>query len=157
VRKRLLLPFTHGVDGKAIDHVLLFAKGADTIIITLALIPVIPKTEEVRPERIQQAKDFLEMIYAKSINYGVLLEKYEIFANNILETTLASVSTMDCQGIILLFEGEEAKFLHTNEANYIRQHTTHSLYILQMLTHKRPSILKNFLPQLAGKLTRKTQ
>ncbi|GAC1389206.1 MAG: hypothetical protein NVS4B11_00880 [Ktedonobacteraceae bacterium] len=139
-QQRLLLPFTYGVDGKAIDHALLFAKASDSVLVALALIPVLQRPEAVRPERIQQAQDFLEMIRAKASSHNVSLEQHEIFANNILESIMASVQTMNCQGILLLFDEKEVKFLQRNEASAVRQFTSCTLYILHMLTKKSNKI-----------------
>lgn len=131
-KTRLLLPFTYGVDADALTRVLLFARASQSQLVGLALIPVAPKQNKVRLERLDQAQDFLEMLVAKAASYGVSVEQHECFTSDVLSSLQSSQQAMDCQSILLVFDGEGVCFLEKDEAREIQQRLATSLYVLHM-------------------------
>ncbi len=130
---RLLVPFTHGVDAKALDSVLLSAKALQATLISLALIPVPEQARKgVRLERIQQAKDFSEFIHTKAGFYKVPLERHECFTGNVLQSILDYARQLDCQGILLVYSEAEARLLQMNEVKQVRQTTCFPLYLIHL-------------------------
>lgn len=135
---RLLLPFTHGVDAKAIDHVLYFAKTSHATLIALALIPATqPNGDDVRLERIQQARDFLETIATKAEVAQVLVELRECFTCDLSECIASSVQEANCEGIVMLSDTTKTYFLNEDEAQALQQYSPCSLYRLSMLQKKK--------------------
>ena len=65
---RWLLPFTYGVDMRAIDAVVRFAQsaGATLVPVSLILVPHERRAREARLEHIQQSKGFLEAVQHKA-------------------------------------------------------------------------------------------
>jgi len=58
---RFLLPFVHGVDKFAIEQAILLAKSHQATLVTLVLIyiPEERRNKGIRPEFLQQSKDFM--------------------------------------------------------------------------------------------------
>ncbi len=148
--KRFLLPFTDSLDAHAIDHALYFARASQAVLVALGLI-VTPAERssqtDIRPEHIQQVKDFLEMVYFKADLHHVPLERIEQYTQNAHMSILSTAHKQDCQGILLVFSEKEARyrFLQEAEIKKLRQSNEHSLYILSLPGTKRKAGVKNFL------------
>lgn len=137
--KRFLLPFTHGVDVKALHSVLQLARTHHATIVALALIPLSGQQRpgNARLEHILQAKDFLVALSTQGNIHSVSIEEHELYTHNVLESIYHNAQQLHCQHILLSYEGKKACFLHTNEAQELRLRTSHSLYILCTEPKKR--------------------
>src|SRR6266566_2500667 len=85
---RWLLPFTHGVDMRAIDYLVSLAgnNGATLIPVSLVSVPNEGRSRGARLEHIQQSKDFLEAVKYKAARYGVPVERFEVFTADIVQS-----------------------------------------------------------------------
>jgi hypothetical protein len=139
VQKRLLLPFTWGIDEQAIDNVLRFAKASEVTLVALALIPVADQynKENVRPERVQQARDFLEMIAARASFYTVAVEGQECFTSSILISTWKTLQKEECQGVLMITKEQEPCLLKPNEATQIQNTLNVNFYNLHIPARKK--------------------
>ncbi|GAC1371616.1 MAG: hypothetical protein NVS2B12_32320 [Ktedonobacteraceae bacterium] len=137
--KRLLLPFTWGINEQAIMTALRFAKASNIEIIALALIPVPAEDqrESARPERLLQAQDFLETISARATLYGVPIEHQEYFTTSIIDSIWTVLQQTESQGILLLTQGTEACLLLPEEALQIRSKLNISIYNLHIPAPKK--------------------
>ncbi len=144
-QKRLLLPFTWGIDEQAIDNVLRFAKASEVTLVALALIPIAGQshTENIRPERVQQAQDFLEMIFARATLYNVAIERRECFTTSIPTSTWTTLQQEECQGVLLLTKEQEPCLLQTNEVAQMQHDLDVNFYNLYIPAQKK--IKKKFL------------
>jgi hypothetical protein len=118
--KRLLLPFTHGVDRRAIEHALQLAQDREAMLVPLALIRI-PDNRlargvgAIRLEHIQQAKDFLETVCYAAPKYNVTIESHEIATTNVIHSITAQARAMCCESIVLLENEQEGLLLQTHE------------------------------------------
>jgi hypothetical protein len=133
-QKRLLLPFTYGIDEQAIDNVLRFAKATEVTVVALALIPVPDQShcENVRPELVQQATDFLEMINARAQIYTVPVESQECFTESVSTSTWAALQQAECQGVILIEKEQEPCFLQPKEVAQMQNALNVNFYTLHI-------------------------
>ena len=151
-KTRVLLPFTHGVNTKAIHNVLQLARTQNATVVALALIPLAERqrAEDARLERILQAKDFLAILQTQSEIHHVPVEEYERYTYNVLESIASNAQQMHCQRIMLAYEGQEACFLQKNEAQQLRLSKPHPLQILYTPTKmkKEKGIFRTVTAQL---------
>lgn len=137
--KRLLLPFTHGIDEKAIDNVLRFAKASEVTLVALALMSAPDQSyrEQLRPEHIEQGTDFLETISARASMYGVKVEQQEAFTLNIPASIRATMQETECQGILLIIKDQRSCLLHADEVNQLQQDLNVNFYNLYIPAQKK--------------------
>ena len=130
--KRLLLPFTHGIDEQAIDNVLRFAKASDVTLVALALIsaPDASYREQLRPERIEKATDFLETIVAQASFYGVKVEQQEAYTLDVTATIKDTLQAAECQGILLIVKEQGPCLLQVDEVGQLQQDLNINFYHL---------------------------
>ncbi len=137
--KRLLLPFTHGIDEQAIDNILRFAKASDVTLVALALISAPDQSyrEQLRPECIEKATDFLETVLARASFYGVRAEMQEAYTLDITASIKAKLQEAECQGILLVVKEQGPCLLQTDEVSQIQQDLDINFYHLYMPTQKK--------------------
>ena len=137
--KRLLLPFTHGIDEQAIDNVLRFAKASDVTLVALALIsaPDASYKEQLRPERIEKATDFLETILAHASFYGVKVEQQEAYTLDITATIKETLQEAECQGILLIIKEQGPCLLQADEVSQLQQNLDINFYHLYIPAQKK--------------------
>lgn len=97
---RWLMPFTHGVDMRAIDYAVRLAESAGATMVPVSLVSAPPKG--ARLEHIQQSKDFLEAVQNKAARFQVPVERYEVFTVDALQSITTLVHQIRCNGIILV-------------------------------------------------------
>ena len=151
--QRFLLPFTHGVDVKALRNVLQLARIHNATVVALALIPLAEqqRVEDARLERILQAKDFLATLQTQGEIHSVAVEEHERYTYDVVESIRSNAQQMHCQRILLAYEGEEVRFLHTNEAQELLTSKPYPLSILYTSPEKkiRKSLFRAVTTQLA--------
>jgi hypothetical protein len=160
---RLLLPFTHGVDVRAIDSALRLAKGCDAALVPLALIyiPEDRRSKGARLEHIQQSKDFLELVKHKAARYGVPIERLEVYTSDVAQSIRAIASEMECEGILLFVGGNHDVLLSASEMKRLMEHFTCKLYVLRLQTDGGRSLKQilrtRFSNWLSGRSTQKDE
>ena len=137
--KRLLLPFTHGIDEKAIDNVLRFAKASDVTLVALALMSAPDQSyrEQLRPEHVEQATDFLETIAARATMYGITVEQHEAFTLDVPNTILATLKETESQGILLIMKEQIACLLAPEVVAQLQQNLSINFYNLYIPAQKK--------------------
>lgn len=137
--KRLLLPFTHGIDEKAIDNVLRFAKASDVTLVALALMSAPDQSyrEQLRPEHVEQATDFLETIAARATMYGITVEQHEAFTLDVPGTILATLRETESQGILLIIKEQTACLLEPEAVTRLQQNLHINFYNLYIPAQKK--------------------
>lgn len=141
-RTRFLLPFTHGVDMRAIEQAILLAKGHEATLIPLALIYVPERrhAKGARLEHVQQSKDFLEATKYKAARYAVPVERFEVFTSDVVRSINLVASEMECEGILLFVGRKGGILLDTSEIKGLVELPICKLYVLHMQTNDRASI-----------------
>ena len=137
--KRLLLPFTHGIDEKAIDNVLRFAKASDVTLVALALMSAPDQSyrEQLRPEHVEQATDFLETIAARATLYGITVEQHEAFTLDVPNAILATLKETKSQGILLIMKEQTACLLAPEAVIQLQQNRSINFYNLYIPAQKK--------------------
>jgi Universal stress protein family len=114
---RWLLPFTHGVDMRAIDYAVRQAESTGATLIPVSLISAPPKGAPL--EHIQQSQDFLEAVQHKAERYEVPVERYEVFTVDVQQSLTTLVRDMRCDGIVLVTGGEHTHLLQDEEVKHL--------------------------------------
>ena len=140
-RTRFLLPFTHGVDMRAIEQAILLAKSHEAILIPLALIyvPERRQAKGARLEYVQQSKDFLEATKYKAARYGVPVERFEVFTSDVVQSINLVASEMECEGILLFIGRRGGILLDISEIKRLVELPIRKLYIMHLQTDERES------------------
>jgi hypothetical protein len=141
---RLLLPFTHGVDVRAIEQAVLMTKGHQATLVPVALIhvPEERRAKGARLEHIQQSKDFLETVKQKAAWYSVPVERLEVFSSDVVQSINLVANEMRCEGILLFVGGRNGILLQPDEIKRLMETTICKLYIMRLQIHERVSILQ---------------
>ena len=139
MKKRLLLPFTHGIDEKAIDNVLRFAKASEVTLVALAIMSAPDQSyrEFLRPEHVEQATDFLETIAARATLYGISVEQHEAFTLNVAATILTTLRETESQGILLILKEQTACLLAPEVVTQLQQDRSVNFYNLYIPAQKK--------------------
>ncbi|MBV9228465.1 MAG: universal stress protein [Chloroflexi bacterium] len=137
---RWLLPFTNGVDMRAIDYVVRLAESAGVTLIPVSLVSAPPK-RGARLEHIQQSKDFLEAVRFKAERLGVPVERYEVFTADVLRSIAVLVCEMRCDGIVLVSRGQRTRLMQDEEVKRLLIDSPTALVLIRLPAHSR-SILK---------------
>ena len=114
---RWLLPFTFGVDMRAIAYAVSLAESANATLVPVSLVSI--SSKGARLEHIQQSKDFLEAVQQKAARQQVPVERYEVFTRNVLQSMRTLVSEMPCHGIILVTGGEHTCLMRDEEVKHL--------------------------------------
>jgi len=111
---RWLLPFTFGVNMRALDHVFRLAEHCEATLVAASLI-VLPDTHELLSAHLQQSKAFLEAVQWKATQYRVLVEPHEIWTSGVQARMKRLVLDLQCDSIVLVTEGQDAVLLSAHE------------------------------------------
>jgi len=146
-RINLLLPFTHGVDMRAIEQALLLAKGRQATLVPLALIhvPEERRAKGARLEHVQQSKDFLEAVKHKAARYAVPIERFEVFTSDVVQSINTIASDLECEGILLFVGRNDGILLQASEIKHLMETTTCRLYILRLQTGDGEGVAQKLL------------
>ncbi len=117
--RRWLLPFTHGVDMRAIDDVVRLAENAGAMLVAVSLVSVSQRSAGVRLEHLEQSKDFLEALQYKAVRHGVPIERYEVFTANVVQSITLLSCQLQCEGIIVVAGGGKTLLLQDHEMKHL--------------------------------------
>ena len=131
---RWLLPFTHGVDMRAIDYLVSLAKnnGATLIPISLVYVPTESRSRGARLEHIQQSKDFLEAVKCKAARLQVPVERYEVFTSDAVQSITTLVHDLHCDGIVMVAIERKEVLLHAHELKQLLVEPPASLVLMRL-------------------------
>jgi len=134
MENRWLLPFTHGVDMCAIDHMVRLAEshGVTLVPVSLVSVPHEPRSQGARLERIQQSKDFLEAVKFKAARQQVLVERYEVFTSDVIQSITALVRDLYCDSILLANIETKESLLHAHELKRLLMYPPAPLVIIRL-------------------------
>jgi len=132
--QRWLLPFTHAVNMQAIDYAVSLAQsgGVRLVAVSLVCVPQQPRTSGARLEHIQQSKDFLEAVKWKAARYSVLIERYEVFTGNVLQSLTLLVHGQECESIVLVTAEKRDMLLSALEVKHLLEEPPASLVLLRL-------------------------
>ena len=134
---RWLLPFTHGVDMRAIDYLVSLAEnnGAMLIPVSLVSVPNESRSGGARHEHIQQSKDFLEAVQYKAARLQVPLERYEVFTSDVIQSITMLVRDLHCDGIVMVAVERREVLLRTHELKQLLVEPPTSLVLIRLPAH----------------------
>jgi hypothetical protein len=137
---RWLLPFTHGVDMRAIDDVVFLAENAGAILVAVSLVsvPQRARSEGARLEHIEQSKDFLEALQYKAARRRVSVERYEVFTTDVIQSITSLTHETQCTAFILVTGG---KMLRDHEMKHLLTKPPATLMLI-----RRPLVGTQTLP-----------
>lgn len=141
---RLLLPFTHGIDGFAIASALALARRFDATLVLLSLIHL-PQAPGKGPrwEDIQQSRDFLAFGSRKASRSGVPVEQVELHTNNPIGSARVLAEELECAGVVLTVRRGAGVLLATHEVKGLMEDRHLPLYVVS-LPAKRPLFARWF-------------
>lgn len=114
---RWLLPFTHGMDMRAIDYAVRLADSAGVTLVPVSLISAPPTGARLEP--IQQSKDFLEAVKYKAACFQVPVECYEVFTTDVQQSLTTLVRERRCDRIVLVTSSEHTCLLQDDEVKHL--------------------------------------
>jgi hypothetical protein len=131
---RWLLPFTHGVDMRAIDYLVSLAKnnGAMLIPVTLICVPNHSRSGGARLEHIQQSKDFLEAVKYKAARLQAAIERYEVFTSDVIQSITKLVHDLHCDGIVMVAVEHKEVLLRAHELKQLLVEPPASLVLIRL-------------------------
>lgn len=144
---RWLLPFTFGVDKRAIDLVFRMAEHCDATLVAASLI-ILPDPEQGREllvVRLQQSKEFLETVQVKTTQYQVPVEPHEIWTSDAQERMKRLVLDLQCDSIVLVTEGKDGVLLRAHEMDDILMGGTRASIMLVRLHVSNKGTIMTYL------------
>ncbi len=130
---RWLLPFTFGVDMRAIDSAISLAQSAGAMLVPVSLVSA--PTRGVRLEHVQQSKDFLEVVQNKAERQQVPLESYEVFTVDVLKSLTILVHDARCDGIVLVTDGNHTRLMQDQEVKHLLIKPPAALVLIRLPAH----------------------
>jgi hypothetical protein len=127
---RWLLPFTHGVDMRAIECVMRLAESAGATLVAVSFVSA--PSNGARLEHIQQSKDFLEAVQQKTARYQVPVERYEVFTTDVLQSLTTLAHERRCEGIVLVTGGERGCFLRDEDVKHLLTKAPTALVLVRL-------------------------
>ncbi len=130
---RWLLPFTFGVDMRAIDAAISLAQSAGATLVPVSLVSASPGG--ARLEHIQQSKDFLKVVQNKAERHQVPLELYEVFTADVLPSLAILVYDTRCDGIVLVTDGNHTRLMQDEEMKHLLIASPAALIMIRLPAH----------------------
>ncbi|GER91573.1 hypothetical protein KDW_57350 [Dictyobacter vulcani] len=138
--RRLLLPFTHGIDGNAIDFALSMAQQEQAILVVISWLHTSPDattTEQPRLGFIEQSQDFLALVEHKARRLQVPIERIELYSANVVKSMMAMAGEMDCDALLLFQRNHKAVLLDELELKQLLVMSRVPLLFVQMTARTR--------------------
>ncbi|SRR5579884_498768 len=129
-KRRVLLPFTHGVSMNAIEQAVRFAKRGHAILVPLSLLPEQEMSRRLRWEHIQQSKDFLEAVRHKAERHGVAIEPYEVHTEHPVQTINEFAHEHHVSGVLVFVRNESGILLSISQINHLLEKMPSRIYII---------------------------
>lgn len=127
---RWLLPFTFGVDMRAIDYAVSLAQSVGATLVPVSLVSTPAKG--ARLEHIQQSKDFLEAVQHQAERSQVAVERYEVFTQDVLQSIRTLVSELPCDSIIVVTNGAHTHLLQDAEVKRLLLEPPAALVLIRL-------------------------
>lgn len=154
--KRLLLPFTHGVDMYALEYAIHLAKNNEAELIVASLIPCAKEARKaIRLEQIQQARDFEVALSNKAENYGVPMHYVEVVTRNVIQEINRLVQEHECEGIVLFVREGQGILLQTREVKHLLVEAICKLYIIRLPSGEGRKVLQGMIKDFVLRLRRR--
>ena len=117
MKYRWLLPFTYGVDHRAIETVVRLADARGATLVPVALISVSSgqRSSGTRLEHIQQAKDFLVLVQSIAARHHVLVECHEVFTASVNRCIKMLIQDLLCDSVVAVTGANQALLLQKQE------------------------------------------
>ncbi|TMC19665.1 MAG: hypothetical protein E6J34_14865 [Chloroflexi bacterium] len=147
--RRLLLPFTDGVEMPALDVAVDFAHHLHATLVLLVLFHVPEKQREggARAEALQQAQDFFEAVFYKAARRGVPIERSVLTTQDVVKSILLSVTDRAYDSILLCVRDGQGLLLQTSEIKQLLTQSGPPLYVMHLpstqQTHSRNNIFQH--------------
>ena len=148
---RFLLPFVHGVDKFAIEQAILLTKSHHATLVPLVLIhtPEERRKKRVRPEYLQQSKDFLETVKQKADWYTVQTERFEVFTSDVVQSINLVANEMQCEGMLLFVSQKGGILLQLHQIKSLMEIPVCSIYVTHLPAKER----MNFVQELSQRFS----
>ncbi|HLG65361.1 MAG TPA: universal stress protein [Ktedonosporobacter sp.] len=132
--RRVLLPFTDGINMEAMECAVQFASSCHATLIALAVIylPEQQRSNGLRPEAVAQANDFLEAIQYKAKRATVPIERFEIVTYDVVRCINAFVQEMSCDGILLCSQQNASALLAFKMKQQLLEQAACPLYLIHL-------------------------
>lgn len=143
---RLLLPFTEGINARAIDYAIQLAEKRQATLVPLALIPVRPD-QKTRPESLQQAQDFLELARHKAERQRVPVELTRVSTGDAALSIEAMAGEMGCEAVLLFLCNTDEVLLGQAEIRALMDRSACNMRII-LFPEKRKRLANNHLLHL---------
>ncbi len=142
--RRWLLPFTHGVDMRAIETAVRFAESAGAMLVSVSLLsaPDKPRSQGIRLEHIAQSNDFLEAVQHLATRYRVPVERHEIVTRDVLQSIALFAREQCCDSIVLVTIEREDVLLQARELKHLLADPPTSLMLIRLPAEARYSPLR---------------
>lgn len=151
MESRWLLPFTFGIDHRAIETVVRLAKASGAIVVPVALISVSSGRRSLgaRLEHVQQAQDFLMLAQSIAARHQVLTECHQVFTGAVDTRIRMLVQDLCCESVVVVISAHLSVLLQTHEMSSLLIKPPASLVLLRLPADRHHQHLgKRFLSWL---------
>jgi hypothetical protein len=153
-QRRVLLPFTHGVNMNAIEQAVRFAKHEHAILVALSLLPEHELSRRLRWEHIQQSKDFLEAVRHKAARHDVPVEPFEVHTEHPVQTINEFAHEHHVSGALVFVHEGKGVLLSSNQINHLLERATPRLFIVTLPPRAGKKLLDKVIKQPVQLATR---
>lgn len=154
--KRLLVPFTHGVDMYALEHAVHLAKNNEAELIVASLIPRAKESRKaIRLEQIQQARDLEVALRNKTDNYGVSMHYLERLTRDVIHEINCLAQEHECGGIVLFVRRGQGVLLQTREIKHLMIEAMCKLYIVRLPSGEGRQALQDMIKDCIFRLVKR--
>ncbi len=130
---RWLLPFTRGVDVRAIRQVARLAASCGATVYPVALISSHHDrpSRQVRLEQRMEVNDFFEVVRWQTARYQVPVLCQQVFAHDVVQSIHLLAQEWLCTGIVVVIGKQEGILLQTSEVKQLLLQPPASLVLLR--------------------------
>jgi hypothetical protein len=152
--QRWLLPFTHGVDTRALETVVRAADARGATLVPVALITVPPggRSPGARLEHIQQAKDFLVVAQHIARRHQVSVEGHEAFTADVGKGIRQIIQDLHSDGLVLVTRKQQGVLLSTGEMTDLLLTPPASLILVRLPVQKQYKLTAHPLVRFISRL-----
>ncbi len=141
--RRVLLPFTQGINMEALECAVQFARSCHATLISLALVylPEQQRSSGPRLEAVAQANDFLEAVQHKARRAAVSVERFEVVTYDVASCINAFVQEMECDGILLFSQQHSSALLSSKMIQKLLEQAACPLYLIHLPPNRTQPVL----------------